>query len=121
MPNSNVGRATKQHPRRVQSAKSRPCCSENTGQAIIKAKFVTKPRPASATATSTIEPNVYGYGSGKTFGGPSDTSNFSLEPVTSALPNDATSSQYKFQTHHDKQKCEMYDILDLNNVTIYIQ
>ena len=97
--------------RRVQSAKPRLYRSENAEKAIVKAKVTTKQRPASALATSHIEPNVYGYESGKMLSGTSDKSNFSLEALKSALTKEIE-SRNSLQTdpvERSKGKYEMYE------------
>ena len=113
MMDNRIKGTTTKNPRRVQSAKPRLYRSEKAEKEIVKAKVTTKLRPASAFATSNIEPDIYGYGSGKILSETSDKSNFLLETVNSALTEEF-SSQNIFQTYpveRNKGKYEMYECI----------
>ena len=107
--------ATVKDSRRIQSAKPRLYRSENAEKALVKAKVTKKVRPASAFATSHIEPNVYGYESGKMLSGTNDKSNFSLEAMKSALTKEIASedSLQTYPVERNKGKYEMYECVQV--------
>ena len=103
------------NPRRAQSAKPRLYRAESEDKAVGKEAVVTKLRPSSAYATSSIEPDVYGYESGKMLSGTGD--NFLLESMKPALTTEIASRD-TFQAYPVERNKEKYEMYECTKVTV---